>query len=445
MTAPNLEYLAMPMRGGKHGVFVVSDAAPDWYLLVALFSNPERATSYAEIENMAHPLEWGGSNPEYDHACKEVANAPANPPPSSAITVGNFVRRDAIEKTAPITTKEITPSPNEIKEIAVETAPDGITLPRVHSEPNHPYIVHENIENVDGRPLVDAATLAPLTPVQSRVFLGLVSALAANKGGSPTYSQIAHHSHVDGIAHHLTNLSNKGYIENRGERGAPVWFVLATGEPRVELPKDSTGRIIRQWTEEEIEGLSALRPENGDDYGKYAERVDRTLDAVMQKARTLRCFDHKLLPGYSPPVDVATITKPSAPAVAAPAKSNGHAISPAVAKELAKPAPVAPRGAPETRILTPVVRRVDLTKPRLPDANAERRMEILGDPAPGRSAADNDFDPKTYLIRKGHTVCLDFGGALRIDGKRYEGDEVIALVNSHRAKADLPPIVQGAA
>lgn len=77
------------------------------------------------------------------------------------------------------------------------------------------------------------------------------------------------------------------------------------------------------------------------------------------------------------------------------------------------------------------------------DNRGNHTAELLGDPAPGRGAADLDdrgkFKVTTYLIRKGHTASAQ-GQGFRIDGRYYDREEAIELVNSHRAKAELPPI-----
>lgn len=428
--APTLAYLAMPMPDSRFGVFATSSASPEWYRLIALFHNKERADQYAEVEMMFlddHD-DMDGQWSAMQRA--ETANAPSAAEPPSAITVGSFVRRESVEIPAAPAPEEISLPANEIRALPPETASEEITPAPATPTPS----AGEEIENVDDRPLVDAVTLAPLTSKQAEIFSALCR--LSKSSDAVRARHIALETPYASVNDALYALEKKGFCAHRGEGDYVFYHPLASGAPNIEdAPK--TGHKST-WTQEEIDGIALLDASKGDSYEAYGKKIGRSVNAVTSMAYSREIFRRELR--YPEPVPAKADR-----AVAAPAKSNGHAISPAVAKELAKPAPVAPRGAPETRILAPVVRRVDLTKPRLPDANAERRMEILGDPAPGRSAADNDFDPKTYLIRKGHTVCLDFGGALRIDGKRYEGDEVIALVNSHRAKADLPPIVQGAA
>lgn len=65
--------------------------------------------------------------------------------------------------------------------------------------------------------------------------------------------------------------------------------------------------------------------------------------------------------------------------------------------------------------------------------------ELMGDPKPGRSAADNPLVAKSYLRTKGH-VCAESGAGLIVDGKLYDPSEILDLVNSHRARADLPAL-----
>lgn len=426
MTAatPSLEYLAMPLPGGKHGVFVVSDAAPDWYRLIALFHSKERAEQYAEIEMMSADDDSDGQWNEMQRA--ETANVPIATCPPSAITVGNFVRREAVGKAAPSTSEEITHAPNEIKEIAVETAPEEITLAPPQSEPTHPSIV-------DGRPLVDAATLAPLTSKQAEIFGALCR--LSKTSGAVRARHIAMETSYASVNDALYSIEKKGFCAHTGDGDHVFYRPLASGTPNIEdTPK--TGHKAA-WTQEEIDGIAQLDASKGDSYEAYGKKIGRTVNAVTSMAYSREIFRRELR--YPEPVQAKA--DPPKPVVE---KTNGHAVelSPAAKAELARPAPVKPKDKPETRVSSPVVRRVDTTA--LPRAHESVTAELTGDPTPGRSAADNAFDPKTYLIRKGHTVSIEFGGRLRVDGKCLERGEVIDLVNSYRVKADLPPIAVGA-
>lgn len=59
--------------------------------------------------------------------------------------------------------------------------------------------------------------------------------------------------------------------------------------------------------------------------------------------------------------------------------------------------------------------------------------------APVRGA-DNKVDALAYLQTKGHTVQTLAGGRLQIDGEVHTPPQVLAKVNVHRRKADLPEL-----
>jgi hypothetical protein len=287
--SPGFEYRAL----GCH-VFVVRDESPEWWRLVATFGNEARAIDYADMENTfaddtSFDTPLGGRD-------DSKAPAPAVEPPKSALTTEALIRRESIAHTRIERTEEIT----RAAPAAVEPPPQTLII-------QAPVIEAKPVAKT--KRLIDASTLPPLTEGQAKVFRGLIAAVA-ERGERPSFSDISRHCGIAGIAHHLPNLASKGYIENRGEYGAPDWRPLAEGEPRIDLPTDSRGKAVRQWTEEEVQGLYDLKLENGDGYVAYAEKIDRTLDAVMQKARTMRCYNPKLSP-------FATVTVAEEPAQAA--------------------------------------------------------------------------------------------------------------------------------
>jgi len=108
----------------------------------------------------------------------------------------------------------------------------------------------------------------------------------------------------------------------------------------------------------------------------------------------------------------------------------------------------APRSAPpkvETRVSFPVVRRVEEPKKSdrdlINDHIAKHGVRRFDTADSGMS-----FNVQEYLTKKGHEVkAKGWGAAWHVDGKRMEYREVIALVNTHRAKADLPPLSVGTA
>lgn len=227
--------------------------------------------------------------------------------------------------------------------------------------------------------LADASKLEPITKRQASIFEAVGQIL--DVGEIAYESAIAKRSGNTNVGDALWTLEKKGYVERLTEGNRAHYTVTAEGTPTIAGPRDSRGELVRQWTDEEVDGLLELAPSLGDTYSKYAEKIGRTEDAVQQKARTMGCFKPSLVTGYAAP-------KP-------------------------KRAPV-----PET---------------------SNNTAALMGDPASGRSAAEQDLNAKTYLLRKGHTCSIAEHG-LRVDGKLLDKFEVLDLVNRYRAKAELAPL-----
>lgn len=136
--------------------------------------------------------------------------------------------------------------------------------------------------------LVDPSALPPLTEKQAAIYNGLVDAIKeeGDEKGWVSYSSIERRAQATGATAHLEAMAKKGWVVNRGQFGAPLWTPLTYGKAVVDAPRDSAGRVIRSWTDAELDALKACA-ETTADYETFGQAVDRTATACEQKARTM--------------------------------------------------------------------------------------------------------------------------------------------------------------
>lgn len=369
-------YSCLQISEKQWAVVLEDDREPEWWRIIARFSEKARADSYAEIENMMLKDAEGISTWAPDLSISHAAV----PAPASAIVAEQFTRRETFTQTR--IEREETVTHAALEDVSEEGSSDssteyaterdilsrrarsgcasntaflrlldrmqsgsillssldkgqkeGRTLGHIVKEGYAQYIegsraaitknglafidaagcaqspeddenlskteeveeATDDLEKAEDVVLVDAKTLDPLTPKQAMAFRSLILALKESGDNAPSYSDMARHAGISGMSNYLYSLEGKGYIKNFGSYGAPKWQLLAFGEPHIEEPKDTRGRNIRHWTDEELTELRDLDPGKGDSYATFAEKTDRSIEAVMQQARTRRWYLPALL------------------------------------------------------------------------------------------------------------------------------------------------------
>ena len=250
MTAP-VNYRVATLSPTDHAVFVVHQETPDAWRLIARFIDRDRADSFADVENCC--LE---DEPLWEADVQPCLNAPAAPP--SKLSRLNAEQRDL-------------PTPSR-------TPPETLDNTEQQDEPDDDTEQKEPPEKTD---------LKPLTPKQAAALFGLKEALKKDK--RPSLSNIRKHAGIGAasIQTNLEMLADKGYIENRGERGAPDWHVLFQGDPVIE----ENGNAPTRWTDEEDDALRKLFSQQTvtrADVELFAKSISRTPGACIQHARSLR-------------------------------------------------------------------------------------------------------------------------------------------------------------
>lgn len=123
------QYMAVDLRDGRYGVFVVHRDSREWWRLIAIFSSLSRAEAYAEVENECADYCAPDNTVERDrriqhrpHLAEEWSPASEELPaePETAVTPANF-RRPPKPESNPEPTIEPAQTPAEAAPIYVYT------------------------------------------------------------------------------------------------------------------------------------------------------------------------------------------------------------------------------------------------------------------------------------------------------------------------------------
>jgi len=385
---PKFEYRYIQTRPCEWSVFLIFDDESNVWRRVAVFVSEARAKSYAEIEQMRDEWEGDKGGEEGELLCQITAREL----PASRVTPDRMIRRESIAHTRIERTEEISRAA-----VALLTREDLAELP--------------------------AAVIAELSPAAQAVALSppepaIEATPVAVKGNTPEPPDDGAEEYpplpeaIDcATLEPLTALQFKvlsAVLMTRGAETSGVALDKASGvigasTHTLSLAKKGYIRIRKLGKHRyAYDGLTFGAPRVGV-YDSKAGKCVGKYDAPASLPS--KAVEHR-------PAEVAAATKPAQKSE--PARVAPISISPSPASKPSHARPTPPNGT---------------------------RFPIAGDPEHGRSALDADdgrIHVISYLTRKGHTVSLAEGG-WRVDGRIKRVDEALELINSYRAKAELPP------
>lgn len=311
--------------------------------------------------------------------------------------------------------------------------------------------------------LVDAATLDPVTEKQAKVLHLVVDMTASGeRAGLRNTAEKAGYASVQDS---LEALVKRGYLVRAGEMGGIYWVPLAQGVPRID-------DMRQNWTDAQRKGLRDVC-EAGGDVAAFALSIGRTEGACLSRARALGIFekwraarwpDHVDDPEEITSIDLTPRQQILLHAIVTEGGGAIHATKhnlepdrvPDILKRLEghgcvvigeggwQPTdlgkkvyeqikahglptlPALPTKGREVKISMPVVRRVNGEGKEIKPAEDAKTYAL--------------FDIETYLRHKHHAVQKLTSGEFVIDGARKSKAAALAIVNDHRAKADLHPL-----